>query len=127
MSVDPPLHIGTLAHQSGVSVRAVRHYEQLGLLHPARASSGYRLFVTSDLQRVALIRHLQSLGLTLVQIRDTAPCWRSTPAHLEGIPDTARRALFMDQLNQLDAQIAPLQAARRAVLKALEETTCTSN
>lgn len=64
------LKIGTVATYSGLSVKTVRYYEELGLLAPSvkRAASGYRLFSPSVFNRLAFIKRSQSLGLSLEEI-----------------------------------------------------------
>lgn len=58
--------IGELAAASGLSVRALRHYDQLGLLTPSeRTASGYRLYRAADVRRLYRIRALRELGLGL--------------------------------------------------------------
>ena len=64
------LKIGEVAFQSGLSVKTIRYYEELGLLVPAvkRSGSGYRLFEHSVFNRLAFIKRAQSLGLSLDEI-----------------------------------------------------------
>src|SRR5271169_148033 len=63
--------IGDIARLAEVSIRAVRFYEEKGLLEPpARTSSGMRLYDDRDLQRIRLIRRLKNVGLHLGQIMD---------------------------------------------------------
>src|SRR5437588_5739759 len=57
------------AELAGVTVRALHHYDRLGLLKPRRTDSGYRLYGISDLERLEQIVALKFLGLTLKQIR----------------------------------------------------------
>jgi MerR family transcriptional regulator, thiopeptide resistance regulator len=64
-----PVTIGALAKATGVSVRALRHYDHLGLLQPAaRSEANYRLYDADDIARLQKIRSLQALGFTLQQI-----------------------------------------------------------
>lgn len=65
------LKIGELAHLSGLSVKTIRYYEDIGLLTPTveRSSSGYRLFQSQVLNRLAFIKRAQSLGLSLQEIK----------------------------------------------------------
>jgi MerR family transcriptional regulator, thiopeptide resistance regulator len=66
----PPYKVGELAHQAGVSVRALHHYEAIGLLVPsARTPSGHRLYARSDVERLARITALTALGFGLDQVR----------------------------------------------------------
>jgi MerR family transcriptional regulator, repressor of the yfmOP operon len=63
------LGIGAAAARAGVSERALRYYQQIGLLVPARTTGGLRRYCEDDLARVARIRELQTLlGLNLDEI-----------------------------------------------------------
>ncbi len=66
---EPLLGIGAAAERAGVSERALRYYQQLGLLVPACTPGGLRRYSGEDLARVARIRELQALlGLNLDEI-----------------------------------------------------------
>ena len=64
------MKIGALASRSGVPVKTLRYYEDLGLL-PAigRSEGGYRLFDEHSLRRLEFIRRLKTLGLSLEEIQ----------------------------------------------------------
>ncbi|MHC4802618.1 MAG: MerR family transcriptional regulator [Planctomycetota bacterium] len=67
---DPLISIGVLAQQVGLSVSAVRKYENDGLILAHRTDSGHRLFSYEDIGRVQNIQHLiQDLGLNTEGIR----------------------------------------------------------
>jgi len=57
------------AELAGVTVRALHHYDQLGLLRPRRSDSGYRLYRERDLERLEQIVALKFLGIPLKQVR----------------------------------------------------------
>jgi DNA-binding transcriptional MerR regulator len=64
------------AELAGVTVKALHHYDRLGLLKPRRTSAGYRLYNERDLERLEQIVALKFLGIPLKQIRvvlDSAP------------------------------------------------------
>ncbi len=65
-----PMKIGELARRSGLPVKTLRYYEDLGLL-PAlcRSEGGYRLFGQRSLRRLEFIRRLKTLGLSLEEIQ----------------------------------------------------------
>jgi MerR family transcriptional regulator, thiopeptide resistance regulator len=70
--------IHDFAQLAGVTVKALHHYDRLGLLKPRRSGSGYRLYVDDDLARLEQIVALKFLGLPLKQIeilldRDNPP------------------------------------------------------
>ena len=61
--------IGELARATGLTVRTLRHYEQIGLLQPeTRSANGYRRYGEAEVQRLQQIRSLRSLGLSLERI-----------------------------------------------------------
>ena len=61
--------VGSLAKLAGVTVRALHHYEDEGLLHPERTASGYRCYGAADVERLQQILLLRSCGLSLGDIR----------------------------------------------------------
>src|SRR5580693_4655541 len=73
--MDPDREIGLLyrvhefAQIAGVTVKALHHYDRLGLLKPRRTGSGYRIYVEQDLARLEQIVALKFLGLPLKQIK----------------------------------------------------------
>lgn len=63
------LRVGELARRSGLSVRALHHYEQLGLLHPTgRSEGGYRLYGKADVLRLHRLLALRDAGVPLKEI-----------------------------------------------------------
>ena len=65
------LKIGEVAHLSGLSVKTIRYYADIGLLTPTveRSRNGYRLFDAQVLKRLAFIKRAQLLGLSLEEIK----------------------------------------------------------
>jgi len=62
-------HVHEFAQLAGVTVKALHHYDRLGLLRPRRNQTGYRLYAASDLERLEQIIALKFLGLSLREIR----------------------------------------------------------
>jgi DNA-binding transcriptional MerR regulator len=60
--------IGQFAALTGVTVRALQHYDRLGLLRPSRTGSGHRLYTPADHQRVRHILALRAIGMSLQRI-----------------------------------------------------------
>ncbi|MBI1729905.1 MerR family transcriptional regulator [Candidatus Acetothermia bacterium] len=68
--------VGELAKSTGLTVRTLHHYDQIGLLKPSnRTSSGYRLYCKNDIERLQQILSLRSLGFSLEQIKS---CFNGT-------------------------------------------------
>ncbi len=73
----PIVLIGELAESTGASARALRHYEEQGLLTPERSSNGYREYSEADITRVAQIKTMISAGMGTLAIRRYLDCARS--------------------------------------------------
>lgn len=65
------MHIGELAEETGLSLRTIRHYDDVGLL-PAttRTDGGFRVYTETDLARLLVIRSMKPLGFTLEEMAD---------------------------------------------------------
>ncbi len=103
---DERLKIGDVATRSGLSVKTVRYYEEIGLLAPTveRSDSGYRLFDRSVINRLAFVKRAQSLGLSLSEIREILNI--SDRGELPCDEVKQHLALKVDEINQ---QIKALQ------------------
>jgi DNA-binding transcriptional MerR regulator len=99
------LTIGQLASYAGVTIRAVRHYHQIGLLQePERDASGYRTYDAVAVVRLIRIRTLAEAGVPLARVREL----------LDADPETfAAATAEIDR--QLRAQIRALQEHRRRI------------
>lgn len=65
-----PLKIGELASQTGLSIRALHHYDEIGLLRPsARTPAGHRLYDRADVVRLQRIQSLRLMGLSLDEVK----------------------------------------------------------
>jgi DNA-binding transcriptional MerR regulator len=96
------LRIGELATATGLTVRTLRHYDQIGLLRPkTRTEGGYRLYGEAEVRRLQQIRSLQSLGFSLEQIG----------AMIAG-HDAALPEVIGWQLASIDREMAALQRLR---------------
>lgn len=71
MSEAGTMHIGELAERTELSLRTIRHYDEIGLLEPSgRSDGGFRLYTERDFERLMLIRRMKPLGYSLEQMRD---------------------------------------------------------
>jgi DNA-binding transcriptional MerR regulator len=65
------LQIGDVADRTGLSLRTIRHYEEVGLLpEPQRSPGGFRLYSELAVERLLLIKRMKPLDFTLEQMRD---------------------------------------------------------
>jgi len=68
------MRIGELARRAATTPRALRYYEEVGLLTPARSSANYREYVEADVATVERIRVLFSAGLSSPAIAEILSC-----------------------------------------------------
>lgn len=65
------VQIGEVAARTELSIRTVRHYDEVGLVTPsARSVGGFRLYTDGDVQRLLVIRRMKPLGFTLAEMKD---------------------------------------------------------
>ena len=69
MRAQDVLTIGDLANRTGLSVSAIRFYEEKGLVASTRNAGGQRRFMRSDIRRLSFVLIAQQLGFTIEQIR----------------------------------------------------------
>lgn len=105
------MRIGELAHRTGMSTRALRYYEEQGLLRPHRQPSGYREFDESDIDSVRRIRILLAAGLPTRIIAEILPCMVDGGRYLAPTCDEMARDLETE-LARMNRDIEERQAAR---------------
>ncbi len=63
------MHIGEVAARTELSLRSLRHWDEVGLLRPSgRTEGGFRLYTEQDVEKILLIRRMKPLGFTLEQM-----------------------------------------------------------
>jgi DNA-binding transcriptional MerR regulator len=119
--------IHEFAELSGVTVKALHHYDRLGLLKPTRTDAGYRIYADRDLERLEQIVALKFIGLSLQQIRvvlDRAATELPETLRLQRQVLEEKQRLLARAINAiLDAEktIRPGEPTDPAVLKRLIE------
>ncbi|MFE7296622.1 MerR family transcriptional regulator [Streptomyces sp. NPDC057579] len=116
------MRIGELARTTGVTTRALRYYEEQGLLRPERSANGYRSYGESAVRVVANIRLLLAAGLTTDDLRLLDGCLRDelTGPHTCADP-TPKIEVFEQRLALLQARIDDLAAVRDQLLDRLSD------
>jgi len=113
------MKIGQLAERSGVSTKAIRYYEEIGVLpEPHRAANGYRTYDPSAAKRIAFIRDAQSAGLSLLEIQmilELRDEGESTCGHVI--------ASLEMHLAEVDRQMAELARTRRRLTEIIAQAT----
>src|SRR5919109_558771 len=107
---DELMTVGELARRTGLSIKAIRQYEALGLIYSAGRSEGnYRLFDASAVWCARVVSTLRSLGLTIKEIDGLGRAYLSRPDE----PIGPRLAAALDHAEKrIDDRIAELAAVR---------------
>jgi DNA-binding transcriptional MerR regulator len=109
------MRIGELAAQTGVTAKTIRFWELTGLLaDPARTPSGYRDFEPDAVNRLEFIRHAQTAGLTLAEIRQVLaisddgqpPCSHVTELIHQHLTELDQRIRDLTKTRQLLGRLA---------------------
>ncbi|MFF3270087.1 MerR family transcriptional regulator [Streptomyces chrestomyceticus] len=79
------MRIGDAAAAAGMTARALRYYEEHGLVIARRTPSGHRVYEPEDVRKLRTVRELLDAGLTVGDIRSFAPLLDALPP--EGIPE----------------------------------------
>ncbi|MEU6106133.1 MerR family transcriptional regulator [Streptomyces flaveolus] len=113
------VRIGELARAAGTTARALRHYEEAGLISSERAHNGYRVYDERAVVRVRNIRHLLSVGLTLDDVRVFLPCLDGDVAAAP--PSDKGLRVARERLAVLDERIAAQTEVRDRLEAALRQ------
>ena len=112
------VQIGDLAKRAGVSVRAVRYYEELGLITPAdHSAGGFRLYGEDNLKRLKVINVLKELGLTLTEIRQILLVKKNSNDDHEAVEFLQK--VFKERLILVETKIQALSKMRSELGNAL--------
>lgn len=111
------MKIGELARKTGKSVRALRHYEELGLLRSTRSEGNFRLYGPDELARVYWISKLQDMGFSLSQVRGLIETVESSGTAPEAMDSL--REMFRGRLERTRDQVERLLQLERDLAESL--------
>lgn len=112
------MHIGEVAARTELSLRSLRHWEEVGLIEPSgRTDGGFRLYGESDVEKILVIRRMKPLGFSLEEMKavmddlevlrspgTSEPDRRAALGHVAEVRDDARerRKKLVRQLEMAD-------------------------
>ncbi|MBE7325762.1 MerR family transcriptional regulator [Nocardioides sp. Y6] len=113
------MQIGEVATRTELSLRSLRHWEEVGLLRPSgRSEGGFRLYTAEDVEKILVIRRMKPLGFTLDQMK-------AVMADIETIRDPAADAmasrLAVDRLAAIRADVDERRAKLARHLEMADE------
>ncbi|MQA02208.1 MAG: MerR family transcriptional regulator [Streptosporangiales bacterium] len=113
------MRIGELAERAGITTRALRHYENGGLLSARRTTNGYRSYDESDLRVVEQIRALVDIGFSLDETRPFVECLREGNDAGDSCP--ASLHAYRQKMRELETCIARLQEVHARLGQQLQD------
>ncbi|MBD1911327.1 MULTISPECIES: MerR family DNA-binding protein [unclassified Leptolyngbya] len=101
--------IGAVAKESGLPIKTIRYYDELGLLKTyGRTEGNYRLFNSDVFGRLRFIKRAQNLGLTLLEIKEFLE------VHDQGdLPCDHIKVKLTDKLDEIEQQLQQLQILKQ--------------
>jgi DNA-binding transcriptional MerR regulator len=127
MATNPTYTISDLAREFDLTTRAIRFYEDMGLLQPQREGPGgrNRVYTSRDRTRLKLTLRGKRLGLTLSEIRDLIDMYepgRDERPQLERFLAVleSHKASLLQQRADIEAQLSEIQAFEKKVRKQLK-------
>ena len=111
--------IGKVVKATGLSPKAIRYYEEKGLLPPRpRTEGGYRQYEEGDIKRLLFIRRMKEMGISMRQISNLLNCW---PADTCATARPVLKRLIRERIAELEAQVTLLSALRSQLTRELVE------
>lgn len=105
------MQIGEVAERTGLSLRTIRYYEEVGLAVPsARSQGGFRLYTQSELDRLNLIKRMKPLGFHLEEMRDLLAVLDPDKASGKRLTAGQRRARLREYTETAEERCTELRA-----------------
>ncbi|WP_427007748.1 MerR family transcriptional regulator [Pseudarthrobacter sp. H2] len=101
------MHIGELADRTGLSLRTIRHYDDVGLL-PAtgRTGGGFRVYSEDDFERLMVIKQMKPLGFSLEDMAEILSILATPDSQVSGSETAGRSAEFLERAVHERAKMA---------------------
>ncbi len=111
------MKIGELARTVGVSAKAIRYYEGIGLITPPeRMKNGYRIYRPSDVATLRFVSKARSLGFSLPQVGDLLMLWQDNKRASADVKNLA-----MQHIGAINQRINELEAVRETLIELIEK------
>ena len=101
------MNIKSVSVATGLPVKTIRYYEDIGLVKPGRDTNGYRAFVETDIHKLTFLARSRALGFSIEDCRDLLALWEDTSRASSDV-----RQIAQQHLTQIETKIADLQDMR---------------
>ncbi len=113
---DVIMTIGEAARESGVTAKAIRYYESIGLIpKPVRTGGNYRAYDRRAVETLRFVHRARSLGFAMEDVQRLLSLWQDRGRKSKDV-----RTLAQAHLDELDAKILALESMRHAVAQLVE-------
>lgn len=109
------MNIGAASEESGLPVKTIRYYEEIGLVRPARSENGYREFLDVDLQRLKFLQRARSLGFSIEECRELLSLYEDRNRASADV-----RQITRAKIREVDRKIAELRSLKRVLSDLVE-------
>lgn len=111
------MNIGEASHQSGVSAKTIRYYEDIGLIRPAaRHANNYRDYDETGVQTLQFLKRARSLGFSIEDCRDLLSLYADRNRSSADVKAVAQR-----RVRDIDRKIAELEAMRATLTRLIRQ------
>jgi Cu(I)-responsive transcriptional regulator len=114
--MDKLVTIGKASLLTGVSIKMIRYYEEIGVLKEAsRTDAGYRLYNQAQLQQLGFIRRARNLGFSMTEIHSLLKFWLDTNRESRHV-----KQLALSHLEQINEKILELEKMKETLQELAE-------
>jgi Cu(I)-responsive transcriptional regulator len=110
------MNISEVEARTGLPVKTIRYYEEIGLVTPARKANGYRDFAQSDAHKLAFLGRARALGFSIDDCRNLLTLWEDQTRASADV-----RAIAREHLTAIDAKITGLTAMRDTLAELVQD------
>jgi MerR family copper efflux transcriptional regulator len=104
------MNIGQASEQSGLPVKTIRYYEEIGLVRPVRGENGYREFLDGDLQRLKFLQRARSLGFSIGECRELLSLYEDRNRASADVKEITKA-----KIREIDRKIGELKSLKRVL------------
>ncbi|WP_274626621.1 Cu(I)-responsive transcriptional regulator [Arvimicrobium flavum] len=106
------MNVGEAARASGLPAKTIRYYEEIGLIHPARAANGYRDYARDDIHRLSFLRRARSLGFSVEECRQLMALYSDKERASHDV-----RQIAIAHVSAIEEKVRELQSMRTTLQK----------
>lgn len=104
------MNVGQVATHSGLPVKTIRYYDEVGLVTPDRGDNGYRRYSDDDVQRLTFLKRARNLGFSIKECRELLRLYGSKSRASEDV-----QRIAVTHMRMIETKINELESMRHAL------------